>query len=198
MALVYRIMYRVGFTPWDTGAVSEELAVVVDGPDALPPGRALDLGCGTGTHAVYLARSGWQVTGIDAVARPLQKARRRAADNGVTVDWIQADVARLGELGLAPGFTLLYDRGCFHGLSDDDREAYTAAVTDLAATGATLLVMAFASNRKLVAPSGADEPEIAERFGAGWELAAASADRGPSPSGPMRDVPLTWYRLRRR
>jgi SAM-dependent methyltransferase len=198
MALIYRIMYRVGFTPWDTGAVSEELAALVEGPDALPPGRALDLGCGTGTHALYLARSGWRVTAIDAVERPLKKARQRAADSGVTIDWIRADVARLGELGLAPGFALFYDRGCFHGLSDGDRAAYASAVTDLAAPGATLLVMAFATNRKLAAPSGADEPEIAERFGAGWELVVASADRGPAPSGPMRDVPLTWYRLRRR
>jgi SAM-dependent methyltransferase len=198
MALIYRIMYRVGFTPWDTGAVSEELAALVEGPDALTPGRALDIGCGTGTHAVYLARNGWVVTGVDAVERPLEKARRRAADDGVTVDWIQADVARLGELGLAPGFTLFYDRGCFHGLAEADRAAYASIVTDLAAPGATLLVMAFASNRKLAAPSGADEPEIVARFQAGWELLSATPDGGPAPAGPLRDVPLNWYRLRRR
>ena len=92
-------MYRVGFTPWDNDEVPAELAAVVDGDDALPPGRALDIGCGTGTQAVHLARAGWKVTGIDAVEKPLVKARRRAADSGVAVDI----VARFAQGGSSCG-----------------------------------------------------------------------------------------------
>jgi methylase of polypeptide subunit release factors len=54
--LFYRLTYRFGHPRWDSGITPPELAEIVEGPDAMPPGRALDLGCGTGTNAVYLAR----------------------------------------------------------------------------------------------------------------------------------------------
>jgi 2-polyprenyl-3-methyl-5-hydroxy-6-metoxy-1,4-benzoquinol methylase len=89
MSLIYRVMCRVGFTPWDNGQVPEELSAFVEGSGALPAGRALDIGCGTGIQAMYLARNGWRVTAIDAVERPLERARARArAEGATTVDWI--------------------------------------------------------------------------------------------------------------
>lgn len=196
VSLVYRLMYRIGFTPWDTGAVPPELSALVEGPNALPPGRALDLGCGTGTQSVYLARNGWQVTAIDAVPRPLARARARGQAAGVSVDWILGDVARLGRLELAPGFTLVFDRGCFHGLDDSQRAACAAAVTDLAAPGATLLMMAFAPNRIPVGPAGIEESELVGRFSE-WRLVTGQADTEGEASGPLRNVPRTWYRLLR-
>jgi SAM-dependent methyltransferase len=197
MALMYRLMYRVGFTPWDTGRVPVELSALIEGPGALPPGRALDIGCGTGTQAVYLARSGWDVTALDAVPRPLAQARARAKEADVSVDWILADVARLYRLGLTPGFTLFHDRGCFHGLDESQRGAYAAAVDGLAAPGATLLMMAFAPNRIMAAPAGLEETELVGRF-PGWQLVSASPDTFGEITGPLRHVPRTWYRLVRR
>lgn len=194
MSLMYRLMYRVGFTPWDTGEVPAELATLIEGPGALPHGRALDIGCGTGTQAVYMARSGWEVTAIDAVPRPLSRARARADSAGVKVDWILADVARLHRLELTSGFTLFFDRGCFHGLDESQRGAYAAAVDGLAAPGATLLMMAFAPNRVVAAPAGLEQSELVGRF-AGWRLASASPDTEGEISGPLRNVPRTWYRL---
>jgi SAM-dependent methyltransferase len=192
VSLVYRIMYRVGFTPWDNEKVPAELTALVEGRE---PSRALDLGCGTGTQAVYMAKAGWQVTGLDAVKQPLARARDRARAAGVEVDWIEGDVAKLTELGIEPGVDLFHDRGCYHGLPDVARTAYATGVTGLAAPGATLLMMAFAPNRVLVGPSGASESEIRERFASGWEVQAAAADRGPGPPGPMRNVPRFTYRL---
>jgi SAM-dependent methyltransferase len=194
MSLAYRIMYRVGFTPWDTEEVPPELTAIVEGPDALPAGRALDLGCGTGTQAVYLAHNGWEVTAIDAVPRPLARARARARAAGVSVDWILADVARLARLELEPGHTLVFDRGCFHGLDDSQRAACAGAVSDLASPGATLLMMAFAPNRIPAAPRGIEETEILARF-VGWRLVSASPDTEGEVSGPLRNVPRTWYQL---
>jgi SAM-dependent methyltransferase len=194
VSLVYRIMYRVGFTPWDTGQVPPELTGVIEGPGALPVGRALDMGCGTGTQAVYLASHDWEVTAIDAVPRPLTRARARAEAAGVNVDWILADVARIERLGLEPGFSLVFDRGCFHGLDDAQRAAYSAAVTNLAGPGATLLMMAFAPSRVPVAPPGIDQSELLGRF-ADWQLVSAHSDSRVEVSGPMRNVPRTWYRF---
>jgi 2-polyprenyl-3-methyl-5-hydroxy-6-metoxy-1,4-benzoquinol methylase len=79
MSLVYRIMYRVGFTPWDTREVPPELRALVEGADALDPGSAIDIGCGTGTQSLYLAAHGWRVTGIDDLEQPLRRARARSA-----------------------------------------------------------------------------------------------------------------------
>lgn len=192
---MYRLMYRVGFTPWDTGHVPSALRELVEGPGALPASRALDVGCGTGTQAVYLAEHGWQVTGIDAVSRPLNRARARAAEAGVSVDWVEADASRLTELGLAPGFGLVLDRGCFHGLSDSERAACAAGVTALTEPGAALLMMAFAPNRIAATPAGIDESELLARF-SGWRLVSTQPDEGELP-GPLRNVPRTWYRLER-
>lgn len=194
VSLTYRIMYRIGFTPWDTGQVPPELTGLIEGPGAFPAGRALDVGCGTGTQAVYLASHGWEVTALDAVPRPLARARARAEAAGVSVDWILADVARIERLGLAPGFTLVFDRGCFHGLDDVQRAAYSAAMTELAGPGATLLMMAFAPSRSLRAPAGVEQSELLGRF-AGWRLVSAVPDSGGELSGPLRNVPRTWYRL---
>ena len=72
MRLRHQLMYLVGFKPWDSGVSPPELVAAVEGPQALPPGRALDLGCGTGTNAIYMARHGWDVTGADLVGRPLR------------------------------------------------------------------------------------------------------------------------------
>ena len=197
MSLVYRLLYLVGFTPWDTGKVPAELVELVEGDDALARGRVLDIGCGTGTQSVYLASQGWQVTGVDAVEKPLRQARARADANGVSVDWRRGDVTRLPGLGLTPGYSLFFDRGCFHGLSSAQHAAYAAGVTELAASGATLLMMAFVRNQVPVGPSGVDEPEIVRAF-SDWELASTETDSGPGPGGPLGKVPRRWYRLVRR
>ena len=73
---------------WGAGPnrfVAEELA-------ALPPGRAIDLGCGEGRNAIWLAERGWEVTAVDFSAAGLARAARLAAERTVTVDWVQADL----------------------------------------------------------------------------------------------------------
>jgi SAM-dependent methyltransferase len=60
--------------------------------EALEPGRALDLACGEGRNAVWLAERGWRVTGVDYSDVALEKARTLAAARGVDVEWIAADL----------------------------------------------------------------------------------------------------------
>jgi SAM-dependent methyltransferase len=198
MSLRYRLLYRLGITPWDQDHVPVELAALIEGPGALRPGRALDIGCGTGTQAVYLAQHGWQVTGVDAVERALERGRQRAHKLGADVQWRAGDVTRLATLGLEGGFGLVHDRGCFHDLPDDARDVYARGVSSLTAPGATLLLMAFGLGRRIGAPSGASEDEIRERFASDWDVVSVQSDRGPDPPGPMRNVPRIWYRLQRR
>jgi SAM-dependent methyltransferase len=73
---------------WGAGPnrfVAEEL-------DELPPGRAIDLGAGEGRNAIWLAERGWRVTAVDFSAAGLARAARLAAERGVSVDWVQADL----------------------------------------------------------------------------------------------------------
>ena len=75
--LSYAVAYRTGRTPWDTGVTPPEVVDLIEGPDALPAGRALDLGCGTGTNVAYLAEHGWDATGVEADRRALDAAEHR-------------------------------------------------------------------------------------------------------------------------
>jgi 2-polyprenyl-3-methyl-5-hydroxy-6-metoxy-1,4-benzoquinol methylase len=104
----YQLMYRLGLAPWER-PVGQTWQHLTEGPGALPAGRALDVGCGTGRDAVYLARRGWQVTAVDFADAAIAKARQRAADEGVQVRWVAGDVSALAGLGLEPGYTLVYD-----------------------------------------------------------------------------------------
>ena len=95
----YRILYRLGITPWERNTVPT--ALVELGAQYRSPGRALDIGCGTGRDAVYLAGRGWTVTGVDSVPRALDAAKQRAHASGVA----QTKSGRSsGKFGFAPYF----------------------------------------------------------------------------------------------
>ena len=197
MSLAYQVMYRVGFTPWDNGEVADELTRILEGEDALPAGRALDNGCGTGTEAVYLAQQGWRVTALDVVDKALERARKRAAAEGMEVEWVKADAGRLPDLGLVGSYRLFFDRGCYHGLPERARDRYARGVNQLAAPDATILIMCFEPNRKPFGPSGASREDLQQRLGASWNLVDEAAATERPPKGPMADVPLWWYRFAR-
>jgi SAM-dependent methyltransferase len=65
---------------------------VVEELQALPPGRALDVGAGEGRNAIWLAHRGWQVTAVDFSAVGLEKGRRLAETSRAAVDWVHADL----------------------------------------------------------------------------------------------------------
>lgn len=177
--VVYWLAYRLGLAVWRRPAPPADLVALVEGPSALPAGRALDLGCGTGTDAIYLAIHGWDITGVDAVPKALATARRDASAAGVAPRFVQGDVTRLHELGVGEGYALIVDFGCFHTLPEDRRPAYVAGVSEAAAPGATLLLYGFRRPPK-AAPmhAGVTTDEVQQRFsGAGWEL--ANAERMP-------------------
>jgi SAM-dependent methyltransferase len=172
--LVYRIIYRLGFIVWKRANPPAELVALVEGPSALPAGRALDLGCGTGTDTIYLATHGWDVTGVDMTPRALAIAQRNATAAGVTPRLIHGDVTRLHDLGVGDGYTLVLDFGCFHTLPGDRRPPYVTNVSHAAAPGATLLMLGFC--RRGIAPmqAGMTVDEVRQLFtAAGWELITA-------------------------
>lgn len=173
--LVYRAAYRMGLTVWERRVPAVDLVELVEGPSSPVPGRALDLGCGTGTDSIYLAAHGWDVTGVDMVPRALAAARRKAAAAGVEARFVEGDVTRLRDAGVGDGYSLLLDFGCFHTLPADLRAAYVQSVSAAAAPGALLLIYGF-KRPPALAPmhAGLTADEVRERFdGSGWEMLVA-------------------------
>jgi cyclopropane fatty-acyl-phospholipid synthase-like methyltransferase len=136
-----RVFYLLSYfrqPPWDTGISPPELLAFIE---SRPPGRALDLGCGTGVNAITLAQRGWRVTGVDFIGRAIRSARRKARQANVTVDFRQDDVTRLA--GVAGPFDLALDIGCFHSLSPQARQTYVQNLERLLAPAGTFLMYAF-------------------------------------------------------
>ena len=167
---VYRTMYLLGLRVWDREAPVTDVVDLAEGPSRLPPGRALEVGCGTGVESVYLAAHGWDVTGVDMVPRALAIARRRAAQAGVAPRFLEGDATCLPELGVGDGYTLLLDLGCFHTLPPDRRDAYGAGMAAVEAPGATFLLYGFTRPPRF-APMAASisTDEVERHVGAhGW------------------------------
>jgi SAM-dependent methyltransferase len=125
---------------WEDKALhvrGEPSEVVVAALVGIAPGAALDLGCGNGRHAVWLAQHGFHVTAVDFSEEALRQARQRAADAGVEVDWVHADI-RAYEPGVE-AFSLVLV-GYLHLPSDERREALRRASAAVAAGGMLLLV----------------------------------------------------------
>lgn len=178
---LFRLAYLLGMKPWDSGVPPPELAEWVEGPTALEAGRALDIGCGTGTNCEYLLDHKWEVTGVDFVRRAIQAAKRKAPGARLLV----GDVTKLAELGVSGPFDLMLDLGCFHSIPDLRRDAYVREAAQVAAPGATFLLFAFAEK----GPGGviAPEAEIRRRFGGSFDLAEVR------PGTAFRKQ--TWYRM---
>ena len=198
MPLSFELAYLFGYAPWDRwgGKPLRQLREFFEGPNALRPGRALDLGCGRGRATIYLAQQGWQATGVDAVERALRIARRRAARSGVSVEFIQGDVTRLDRAGIRGPFDLFLDLGCFHILGDAERARYGASITGVAAPHARLVLFAFGPNTHPFGPRGATRETIEASLSPDWKI-AWSAPETELPYRSPRGATATWYLIDR-
>ncbi len=172
--------------PWDTGISPPELLAFIA---AHRPGRALDLGCGTGTNVITLARHGWQVTGVDFAVKAIAEARRKARAAGVQADLRLGDVTRLNDVD-GP-FELILDIGCFHGLTPDGRAAYGRTVKRLLAPAGTFLLYVMFRDDCRSKRSGIVESDLAA-FAPELTLVARS-----DGTDTARSRPSAWltYRL---
>ncbi len=186
--------YLRGNVPWDSGVVPPEVTSWIGAAEveAVPPGRALDLGCGTGTTSIYLAQHGWEVVGVDFAWPAIWKARQRArsANRQGRVRFYHADVSSLDFLPDDPPFDLAIDIGCLHGLTGEQRTSYAAHLARLLMPGATYLLYAFLPRDN--GTFGVDASALAQTFGAQFEL--VDEQRGVEVTRPVASA---WFTLRR-
>ncbi len=187
----YRDNRRPG---WDTGRVAPELKKLVEQGTA-GRGRAVVLGCGTGTNAVYLASKGFEVTGIDVAPAALTHAQQKARQAGVNVRWVLADVLAPPEL---EPFDLIFDRGCYHHVRQYNAAGYVASVRRLSRPGTRLLLLAGSAKRTgQGGPPKIREEEIRGDFSALFEFEWLREIRFDS-ANPGGKGSLAWSVLLRR
>jgi len=202
MSLFYKLQYLVGLTPWErmpSLPIGKQAVALLDREESgrEPPfGRALDLGCGTGFWSVHLARRGWEVTGIDIVAKAVRAARARARRAGVEGVFVKGSISELGAAGIGSEFRLILDFGVVHGLPPEQVRAVAREVTVVAAEDTTILMYAFSPGRRGPLPRGIDREEIQQAYGE-WTMTHEEAFDLTRAPGFVQKAQPHFYCLRR-
>ena len=108
-------------------------------------GRVLDVGCGTGEHALLAVSLGHEAVGVDIAPRAIELANAKAAERGLEARFLVLDALRLVELG--ERFDTVLDCGLFHVLTDEDREHYVRSLTDVVPPGGRYHMLCFSDHQ---------------------------------------------------
>jgi len=131
--------YQSGDMPWDDELPPPE---VLELARTLPPGRAIDLGCGTARASVHLALAGWHVDGVDFVPEAIALAEQRVARAGVGAR-VRLFCASAADLPFLTGpYDLAVDVGCMHGMAGAELQGYAREVARLVAPGGRYVLFA--------------------------------------------------------
>ncbi len=182
--IMYDLMYQFSTPRWDDGRIPPQVAQLV-----VEQGKtqaALDLGCGTGTHSVYLAQHGLNVTGIDVSPAAIKRAREKAAQAGISAQFIVHDASRLDFL--RGPFDIALDVGCLHALRAADQQRYAMHLTRLVRGGGTVLV--WGMDRRSMG-FGLTADSVRRIFAPGFDLVRMESDH-------LHQRLSTWYWMRRK
>lgn len=170
-----------GQPPWDTGISPPELLEFIE---THKPGRAIDIGCGTGTNVITLAKAGWRVLGVDFAPRAISLAKRKLKSANVHAELKVADAAKLDRI--SGPFDLAFDLGCFHGIPANVQPNYLNGLERILAPNGFFLLYAFVT-RSSTPQSGpglaeADIDRIAARLTPIWRRDGTDTTRGQTSS----------------
>ncbi len=139
MNLLHSLKFNLSYfgkAPWDTGITPPEL---YDFIASHPAGRALDVGCGTGTNVISLINAGWQATGFDFAPRAIQIAKQKLKRAGIQAEVFTDDATQMKKVH--GQFDLVLDIGCFHGI--ENKAGYLPQLTRILAPGGFWLMYGF-------------------------------------------------------
>ena len=158
--------------PWDSGITPPELFEFIQ---SHPAGRAIDIGCGTGTNVITLAKTGWQVTGFDFASRAIQIAKRKAKKANVQASLFTDDATRMKNV--TGQFDLALDLGCFHSL--ENKADYLTQLDRILAPNGFWLMYGF------LAPLATYRPGIAD---SDLDMISAQGINPPLPPRRLRQT----------
>ncbi|GAB4430193.1 MAG: class I SAM-dependent methyltransferase [Anaerolineae bacterium] len=188
--------YQTGPVPWDLPDPPPEVLAFVP---TLPVGRALDLGCGLGRAALYMARLGWQVDGVDFIAQALSEATHRATQAGLAnkIHFHLGPVTRLDFL-IGP-YDFALDVGCAHSFELDELRAYHRELLRLLKPGAPYLLFAHLNKDEAEQDPEArcwlDEADLYQVFAEGFTL--ERVEYGQTQVGDQAPWRSAWFWFRR-
>ena len=165
-------------------------------------GSVLDSGCGTGENALFFASRGQRVTGIDFLAEPIQLARRKAAERGLTATFLVMDALVLEELPEV--FDNVIDSGLFHVFSDEDRRRYVDGLATVLKPQGHLFFLCFSDEEPgTQGPRRVSRQEIEAAFAAGWTIESIARSRyevrpDPQDNSLSSGSPRAWFVVVRR
>lgn len=125
--------------PWDIGRPQAPFLALAEAGELR--GRVLDLGCGTGEHALLAASRGAAATGVDIAPTAIASARSKARERGLDARFLVHDALRVGDLG--EHFDVVLDCGFFHVLSDRDRTRLAETCRSIMHLGSTYHLLCF-------------------------------------------------------
>lgn len=176
-------IYAKSNPPWDTGMPQPPFVAVAD--QVTSP--LLDAGCGTGGASVFFAVRGLQVTGIDFVEQAIARARARAAEWELSVEFLVKDAMTLVEWDRR--FASVIDSGLFHIYDGDERARYVRGLAHVLKPGGRLFLFSFADDPS--APGGGvSRHALHEAFADGWEIESLEHAEGElNPAFVAADFP---------
>lgn len=164
--------YRQGSPPWDIGHAQPELVRLVEAGRIT--GRVIDIGCGTGENALYFAKAGLDVVGVDGSPEAIRQARDKARQRDVSIRFDIADVLDLH--AYRQSFDTATDSGVFHVFDDDDRPRYEHSVRDVLRPGGHLFLMCFSERQPGDwGPRRVTQAELRQAFSDGWHIESIEA-----------------------
>ncbi len=139
--------YKSGeFKHWEFDYPSPELAATVATDIVKSRARVLDIGCGGGLDAIFLAKCGFRVIGVDISHNALRIARKRARQAHVQVSWCRADAFELSIENATIDF--INDRGVFHIIEEGDRPKYSSELFRVLRAGGHILVRGSSDSKR--------------------------------------------------
>jgi SAM-dependent methyltransferase len=174
-----------GTPPWDIGRPQPAFVELAEA--GVVRGRVLDVGCGTGEHALMAARLGLKATGVDVASAAIAIAERKARDRGLVARFVVWDALQLP--ALAEEFDTVLDCGLFHVLDDDERARLVDSVGTVLVTGGCYHMLCFSDRQPGDwGPRRVTQDEILASFSDGWRvdsIEAAKIDITLDPNGAL-------------
>jgi SAM-dependent methyltransferase len=170
----FELAYRNGPPPWDIGR--PQPAIIRLAEEGLITGDVLDVGCGTGENAIYLASLGLAVTGVDAAPTAIARAEEKARLRASSARFLVAGALALETLGHP--FDTVIDCGLFHTFADDDRERFALSLPRAIRPRGRYVLLSFSDRQPGdLGPRRVSRPEIRATFATGWQVDSIVADR---------------------
>ncbi len=171
-----------GQAPWDIGGPQPEIVRLAE--EGAIQGAVLDVGCGTGENALYLAERGFDVRGIDFIPKAIELARAKAVERGLGVHFQVGDALQLEVLGRT--FDTVIDCGLFHTFSDEERPVFVTGLARVVRPGGMAYLLCFSDQEPPgQGPRRVSQEEIRSAFRPWWDIVSITETRFQAIEDPQ-------------